>query len=100
MRWCLGTQGWSYADWLGDMYDAAARPDTYLRSYAQEFSSVEIDSTFYGTPALERVRKWAATVPPGFTFSCKLAREITGEHAAAAGEAIENDLLAFVGESG
>ena len=75
----LGTQGWSYADWVGDMYDAAARPETYLASYSQEFSTVEIDSTFYGTPAPERVRKWAASVPEGFRFSCKLAREITHE---------------------
>ncbi len=61
------------------MYDAAARPEHFLRSYAQEFGSVEIDSTFYGTPTVERVRKWAASVPDGFTFSCKLGREITHE---------------------
>ncbi len=79
MEWCLGTQGWSYADWAGTMYDAAARPETFLRSYAEEFRSVEIDSTFYGTPAPARVRKWAASVPDGFRFSCKLAREITHE---------------------
>ncbi len=79
MEWSLGTQGWSYADWVGTMYDAAVRPDAYLRSYAEEFRSVEIDSTFYGTPAVDRVRKWAATVPDGFTFSCKLPREITHE---------------------
>lgn len=79
MEVSLGTQGWSYADWTGDMYDAAARPDTYLRAYAQEFASVEIDSTFYGTPPPERVRKWAASVPAGFTFACKLPREITHE---------------------
>ncbi|GAC1304111.1 MAG: DUF72 domain-containing protein [Vulcanimicrobiaceae bacterium] len=77
MEVSLGTQGWSYADWAGDMYDAAARPETYLRAYAQEFGSVEIDSTFYGTPSPERVRKWAASVPAGFTFACKLPREIT-----------------------
>jgi uncharacterized protein YecE (DUF72 family) len=75
----LGTQGWAYEDWAGTMYDAAARPDTYLRAYAEEFATVEIDSTFYGTPEPERVAKWAATVPPGFRFSCKLAREITHE---------------------
>ncbi|MBD5633599.1 MAG: DUF72 domain-containing protein [Candidatus Eremiobacteraeota bacterium] len=79
MRWDLGTQGWSYDDWAGTMYDAAERPENYLRSYAQEFRSVEIDSTFYGTPAVDRVRKWAAAVPDGFTFSCKLSREITHE---------------------
>jgi uncharacterized protein YecE (DUF72 family) len=75
----LGSQGWSYADWAGTVYDAATRPDNYLRSYAREFQSVEVDSTFYGTPTVERVRKWAATVPDGFTFSCKLWREITHE---------------------
>jgi uncharacterized protein YecE (DUF72 family) len=79
VEWHLGSQGWSYADWVGDMYDSATRPDAYLRAYAEEFRSVEIDSTFYGTPSPERVRKWAASVPAGFTFSCKLAREITHE---------------------
>ncbi len=79
MELCFGTQGWAYADWVGGMYDAATRPDGYLRAYAEEFRSVEIDSTFYGTPLPARVRKWAASVPAGFTFSCKLPREITHE---------------------
>jgi len=79
VEFTLGTQGWSYADWTGSMYDAAARPEHFLRAYAQEFRSVEIDSTFYGTPTPARVRKWAAAVPDGFSFSCKLWREITHE---------------------
>jgi uncharacterized protein YecE (DUF72 family) len=79
VEFTLGTQGWAYAEWAGTMYDAAARPEHFLRLYAEEFRSVEIDSTFYGTPTPQRVRKWAASVPEGFTFSCKLAREITHE---------------------
>ncbi|MEA2718139.1 MAG: hypothetical protein QOJ39_3 [Candidatus Eremiobacteraeota bacterium] len=59
------------------MYDAGTRPEGYLREYADEFRSVEIDSTFYGTPQPDRVRKWAAQVPDGFTFALKLPREIT-----------------------
>ena len=59
------------------MYDAGTRPESYLRAYAREFSSVEIDSTFYGTPPPERVRRWAAQVPPQFTFAVKVPREIT-----------------------
>ena len=59
------------------MYDAGARPEVYLREYADEFASVEVDSTFYGTPPPERVRGWAAQVPDGFTFALKLPREIT-----------------------
>jgi len=61
------------------MYDAGTRPEGYLREYADEFGSVEVDSTFYGTPQRERVRKWAAQVPAGFTFALKLPREITHE---------------------
>lgn len=73
----LGTQGWSYPDWAGEMYDAAAKPNQYLRNYAREFGSVEVDSTFYGTPAPERLVRWAQSVPTSFTFALKLPREIT-----------------------
>ncbi len=62
------------------MYDAGARPEAYLREYADEFGSVEVDSTFYGTPPPSRVRAWAAQVPASFTFAFKLPREITHEH--------------------
>ena len=64
-------------DWVGPMYDAGTRAEGYLRAYAREFASVEVDSTFYGTPPPERVRKWAAQVPAEFTFALKLTREIT-----------------------
>ena len=59
------------------MYDAGTRPERYLRAYAREFDTVEIDSTFYGTPPLERVRAWCAAVPATFTFALKVPREIT-----------------------
>ncbi len=62
------------------MYDAGTRPEGYLRGYAREFRSVEVDSTFYGTPPPGRLSKWAAQVPPEFTFALKLTREITHEH--------------------
>ncbi len=79
-RLALGTQGWSYADWIGTMYDAGSRPPSFLRQYAGEFRSVEVDSTFYGTPAPERLARWRRSVPPHFTFALKLPREITHEH--------------------
>ena len=75
----LGAQGWSYADWVGPMYDADTKPDRYLRAYAREFNTVEIDSTFYGTPPIERVARWCAAVPVDFTFAIKVPREITHE---------------------
>lgn len=61
------------------MYDADTKPERYLRAYAREFNTVEIDSTFYGTPPPERVARWCATVPVDFTFAIKVPREITHE---------------------
>ncbi len=75
----LGTQGWSYRDWLGGVYDAGSPPAAYLAQYAREFRSVEVDSTFYGTPDPQRLARWARSVPRDFTFALKLPREITHE---------------------
>ncbi|MFN2461741.1 MAG: DUF72 domain-containing protein [Candidatus Velthaea sp.] len=61
------------------MYDAGTKPPYYLHNYAREFATVEVDSTFYGTPSPERLLRWAQTVPPDFTFALKLPRDITHE---------------------
>jgi uncharacterized protein YecE (DUF72 family) len=50
---------------------------SYLAHYSQVFNAVELDSTFYGTPPVERVRQWAASVPDNFKFCVKTPREIT-----------------------
>ncbi|HEX3465936.1 MAG TPA: DUF72 domain-containing protein [Candidatus Elarobacter sp.] len=76
------------------MYDAGTRPEGYLREYADEFASVEVDSTFYGTPQPERVRKWAAQVPAGFTFALKLPREITHERRLMASRKLVEEFVA------
>jgi uncharacterized protein YecE (DUF72 family) len=62
------------------MYERGTSPGRYLAAYAREFRSVEIDSTFYGTPARERLVRWKQAVPADFTFAVKLPREITHEH--------------------
>jgi uncharacterized protein YecE (DUF72 family) len=76
------------------MFDAGTRPEGYLREYADEFASVEVDSTFYGTPQPERVRKWAAQVPDGFTFALKLPREITHERRLMASRTLVEEFVA------
>jgi uncharacterized protein YecE (DUF72 family) len=76
------------------MYDAGTRAEGYLREYADEFVSVEVDSTFYGTPPVERVRKWAAQVPDGFTFALKLPREITHERRLLESRALVEEFVA------
>jgi len=50
-----------------------------LGVYARAFPTVEIDSTFYATPAEPVVRSWAARAPQDFLFALKVPQEITHE---------------------
>jgi uncharacterized protein YecE (DUF72 family) len=68
------------------MYDDGTRPEHFLRAYAREFGSVEVDATFYGTPPPERVRGWCAAVPRDFTFALKLPRELSHDRRLVGGE--------------
>ena len=75
--WYLGTVGFSYKEWSGVFYPAGMPARSYLAHYSQVFNSVELDSTFYGTPPPERVRQWASLVPETFRFCVKTPRQIT-----------------------
>ncbi|HEX6628725.1 MAG TPA: DUF72 domain-containing protein [Gemmatimonadaceae bacterium] len=75
----LGTQGWNYDAWVGPFYPAGTRPSDFLTVYARAFDSVEVDSTFYASPAEATIRSWAERTPKGFVFALKLPQEITHE---------------------
>lgn len=73
----LGTQGFSFDDWVGPFYPAGTPKRAYLEAYAEQFDTVEIDATFYGAPRLSTVESWRQRTPPGFLFSAKFPRLIT-----------------------
>ena len=75
----LGTSGWSYADWNGSLYPEGLAAGARLAEYAKHYATVEIDSTFYGTPRRATVQKWREVVPSGFLFAAKFPQEITHE---------------------
>jgi uncharacterized protein YecE (DUF72 family) len=75
----LGTSGWSYADWEGTLYPEALPSASRLAEYVKRFATVEIDSTFYGTPRRSTVEKWREIVPEGFLFAAKVPQEVTHE---------------------
>lgn len=76
----LGTSGWSYADWEGTLYPEGLPAASRLAEYARHYATVEIDSTFYGTPRRSTVEKWREVVPRGFLFAAKFPREITHDN--------------------
>jgi uncharacterized protein YecE (DUF72 family) len=73
----LGTQGFAFDDWVGPFYPAETPKAAYLERYAERFATVEIDSTFYGTPRPSVVRGWYDRTPAGFLFAAKFPRKIT-----------------------
>jgi uncharacterized protein YecE (DUF72 family) len=75
----VGTQGWNYDAWIGPFYPEGTRAADFLTVYARAFDTVEVDSTFYATPAVKTVRSWAQRTPADFIFSLKLPQEITHE---------------------
>lgn len=75
--WRLGTIGFAYDDWAGPFYPEGLRAERRLAWYAQRFGAIELDTTFYATPRVEVVRRWAAATPDGFRFAIKAPREVT-----------------------
>jgi uncharacterized protein YecE (DUF72 family) len=75
----IGTQGWNYDAWAGPFYPPGTRSLDFLSVYARAFGTVEVDSTFYATPAAKTVRGWFDRTPADFVFALKLPQVITHE---------------------
>ena len=75
----FGTSGFSAGGWVGTFYPEKTKPKDYLGLYSQVLDTVEIDSTFYGTPASKTVENWYKRTPEGFVFAAKVAESITHE---------------------
>ena len=75
----LGTSAFTAAGWPGSFYPAGMRPADYLTYYATQFPTVEIDSTFYGTPRASTATSWNEKTPEGFIFCVKVPQVITHE---------------------
>ena len=69
--------GFGYKDWSGVFYPADMSARNYLAYYSRIFNAVEIDSTFYGIPRVETIRRWVAVTPASFQFCLKTPNAIT-----------------------
>lgn len=67
----VGTSGWSYPSWKPGFYPANLKPSEFLGFYAEQFRTVELNTTGYRLPAEEQFERWAAQVPDGFRFAVK-----------------------------
>jgi uncharacterized protein YecE (DUF72 family) len=73
----VGTSGWTYAAWRGPFYPTSIAKRDWLRFYATQFPTTEINGSFYRTPSLEAVQTWRDQTPNDFVFSWKASKFIT-----------------------
>jgi uncharacterized protein YecE (DUF72 family) len=67
-----GASGFSYPSWKPGFYPADAKPEEFLRRYAERLPSVELNTTGYRLPAEGSFVRWAEQTPESFRFAVKL----------------------------
>lgn len=72
----FGCSSFSSEDWVGPFYPPGTRPGDFLRVYAQEFDTVEIDATYYAIPRASVVDGWFDKTPEGFLIAAKFPRSM------------------------
>ncbi|MFQ5520483.1 MAG: DUF72 domain-containing protein [Candidatus Methylomirabilia bacterium] len=77
MRVHVGTSGYNYPEWKGAFYPADLPAAKMLPYYAERFSTVEINYTFYRMPNAKTIAGWDAETPAGFAFALKVPKRIT-----------------------
>jgi uncharacterized protein YecE (DUF72 family) len=75
----LGTSSFTATGWQGSFYPQGMRSRDFLSYYASRFQTVEIDSTFYGTPSASTVTSWNEKTPRDFIFAVKVPQVVTHE---------------------
>jgi uncharacterized protein YecE (DUF72 family) len=73
----IGTSGYHYDDWRDVFYPPKLPSNKMLEFYAQHFSTVELNATYYTIPDYETFIKLAERTPDNFHFIVKVNQETT-----------------------
>ncbi len=73
----IGTSGFFYPHWKSLFYPESLPQKDWFAYYCQNFSTVEINSTFYHLPKKETFASWRKIAGKKFTFSIKGNRYLT-----------------------
>ncbi len=77
MRVWVGTSGYNYPEWKGSFYPEKFPAAKMLSYYAERFTTVEINYTFYRIPNAKILAGWDRETPPGFRLTLKAPKRIT-----------------------
>ena len=73
----IGTCGYSYREWVGPFYPPQTKTEDFLRFYAGEFPTVEIDYSYYRMPTAAQLQNMMDTGGPGLSMALKATQTLT-----------------------
>ena len=74
----IGASGWVYKHWRNGVFYPKGLPvDEQLAYYADQFSTVEVNNTFYRLPERDVFESWREQTPKAFLFAVKASRYLT-----------------------
>ena len=73
----VGTSGYNYPEWKGSFYPQKLPTTKMLPYYAERFSTVEINYTFYRMPNEKILAGWNRETPETFKLTLKAPKRIT-----------------------
>ncbi len=75
----VGCTGFNYADWkanIGGFYPSDVQNYELLGYYSTQFTTCEVNSTFYAFPKIETTKRWAKLLPEDFVLTAKIPKII------------------------
>jgi uncharacterized protein YecE (DUF72 family) len=73
----VGTSGWAYPTWKPGFYPAKLPQKNFLKHYAAQLNTVEVNFTFRQLIKDTTAQKWIDETPAGFRFGVKAHQVIT-----------------------
>jgi len=72
-----GATGWSMKEWVGSYYPKGTKTTEFLREYAKQFTTIELNTTHYRIPNDAMIQKWYQETPDYFKFAPKMPQSIS-----------------------
>src|ERR1700690_166010 len=69
-----GLPEWGNDGFPGKIYPKGTKPKDFLKFYAPQFNSIELNATGYRIPSVKMVEGWLSNVQKGFIFCPKISQ--------------------------
>lgn len=76
-RFFFGSARWGEKDLIGKIYPPKTAAKDYLHFYSRQFSTIEMNTTHYRIPTVDKVQEWCNKALPAFKFCPKLPQLIS-----------------------